>query len=344
WGMGIIGTGMIGKLHARAITEISNARLVAVCDTVRERADALAAEYGAAAHTDYSEMLSRKDLDVVTIATPSGLHMEPAIAAARAGKHILCEKPIEIDVSRADRMIEAHARAGTQLGAIFPLRFDTSYEPLRDALSAGRFGKITTASAYVPWWRDEAYYRNSWRGTWKMDGGGAVMNQTIHLIDLLCHFLPPIESLQAYTATLGHDDMETEDNAVAICRFSGGALGMIHGSTASYPGRPTRLEITGTRGTAVVQSNGIAEWSFDVEIPQDAEIRRQFPLGKESAGVANPAAIATTRHRLNFIAFLEALEAGRPFAVDGREARKSIALIQSLYESARLGRPVHPAR
>jgi predicted dehydrogenase len=334
WGFGIIGAGLIGKVHAKAIAALPNARLTAVCDNIPERAKALADEYGAKAYTDYGELVADRNVDVVTIGTPSGLHLGPSVAAAQAGKHVLTEKPMEISLSRIDSMIEAHAKAGTRLGGIFPLRFTPLYLPLLNAVRTQRFGIITCASVHVPWWRTADYYRTSWRGTWTMDGGGAVMNQTIHLIDLLCWMLPPVESIQAYTATRVHP-IETEDVAVAICRFAGGALGMVHGSTSSYPGQGTRIEITGSRGTAIVQHNGISTWSFETELPEDADIRTQWAIQDTTTGPSsNPADLLPWRHSANFSAFLDALESGTPFSIEGAEARKSVAFITALYEAA----------
>lgn len=334
WGFGIIGAGLIGKVHAQALRSLPNAKLVAVCDSVPGRAAALAAEDGAKAYTDYEEMLAQPEIDVVTIATPSGLHLEPTVAAARAGKHVLSEKPMEISLSRIDIMIEAHRKSGTRLGGILPLRFAPIYDPLLEAVREKRFGVITCASVHVPWWRSLEYYRGSWRGTRKMDGGGAIMNQTIHLIDLLCWAMPPVEDIQAYTATLAHE-IETEDVAVAICRFAGGALGMIYGSTSSFPGQGTRIEITGTQGTAIIYHNGIALWSFETERPEDGDIRTRWAIQDETTGASsNPADLLPSRHTSNFAAFLDALETGTPFRVEGAEARKSVAFIEALYEAA----------
>lgn len=334
WGFGIIGAGLIGKVHAKAISSLPNARLTAVCDNVPERAKALADEYGAKAYTDYGDLVADRNVEVVTIGTPSGLHLAPTVAAAQAGKHVLSEKPMEISLPRVDAMIAAHAKSGTRLGGIFPLRFDPLYLPLLNAVRQNRFGIITCASVHVPWWRSGDYYRTSWRGTWTMDGGGAIMNQTIHLIDLLCWMLPPVESIQAYSATRAHT-IETEDVAVAVCRFEGGALGMVHGSTSSFPGQGTRIEITGSQGTAIVHHNGISLWSFEQERPEDAEIRTQWAIRDEKVGSASdPANLLPWRHSANFAAFLQAIESKTSFSIEGAEARKSIEFITSLYEAA----------
>lgn len=339
WNFGIVGAGLIADFHARAIGDLPNAQFVACCDTNLPRAEALAKKYGGQACGSYEEMLKNKDIDIVTIATPSGLHMEPAVAAAKAGKHVICEKPVEITLERIDAMIEAHARAGTRLGGIFPYRFNDMMIPLREAIRSDRFGTITCASVYVPWWRTDAYYEGSWHGTVKLDGGGALMNQSIHMVDMLCDLMPPVESVQAYTATLGHK-IETEDTAVAAVKYAGGALGLIYGTTASYPGQFRRFEITGTKGTVVNVENSITVWQFADERPEDTDVRERFMKIEGGGGVADPAAITHDNHTRNFKAFLDALEKGEPFWIDGAEARKAVEVILAIYRSAREGRLV----
>ena len=339
WNFGIVGSGLIADFHARAIGDIPNAKFTACCDKILDRAKKLADKYGAQAFDSYEAMVECKDVDIVTIATPSGLHMEPTIAAARAGKHVLCEKPLEITLERIDAMIAAHEKAGTRLGGIFPYRFNNLMLPLRDAIQSGRFGTITYAGVYVPWWRTDEYYKDSWHGTWKLDGGGALMNQSIHMIDMLCDLMPPIESVQAYTATLGHQ-IEAEDTAAAVLRYVSGALGIIYGTTSSFPGQYRRFEITGTRGTAVNVENSITLWEFADKHPDDIEVRKQFMKIEGGGGVADPAAISYENHRRNFQAFLEALESGEHFWIDGPEARKAVQVILAVYESARTGKLV----
>jgi len=334
WNFGIIGAGLIADFHARAIGDIPNAKLVGICDVVAPKAEKLARTYSCRTFKDYEEMVQSDDIDIVTIATPSGLHMEPALAAAQNGKHVICEKPLEITLERIDNMIEAHKKAGTRLGGIFPSRFNDSLEPIRNALAAGRFGIITYAGAYVPWWRAEAYYKDTWHGTWKLDGGGALMNQSIHTIDLLCELMPPVESIMAFTGKPAHPQIETEDTAAAALRFTNGALGVIYGTTGSFPGQLRRLEITGTKGTLVYVEDSISVWQFDQEEPQDEGIRKQFGTAGGSGGAADPAAIDYGKHTSNIAAFLDALEKDSDFSIDGAEARKAVELILSIYKSA----------
>ena len=334
WNFGIIGAGLIADFHARAIADISNAKLVACCDRIQDRAKKLANKFDATAFGSYEEMLKNEEIDIVTIATPSGFHKEPTIAAAKAGKHVICEKPLDITLERIDAMIEAHQKCGTRLGGIFSYRFNDMMMPLREAINSGRFGVITYAGVYVPWWRTVEYYKDSWHGSWKLDGGGALMNQSIHMVDMLCDLMPPIESLQAYTATLGHK-IETEDTAVAILRYANGALGIIYGTTASYPGQFRRFEITGTKGTVINVENSITLWQFADERPQDEEIRKKFGQIKGGGGVSDPAAITHENHTRNFKAFLDALETAKDFWISGSEARKAVEVILAIYKSAK---------
>ncbi len=334
WNFGIVGSGLIADFHARAINDIPNAKLIGCCDKITDKAKQLAQKYQVTAFDNYDEILKSDEIDIVTIATPSGLHTEPVIAAAKAGKHVLCEKPLDITLERIDSMIEAHEKSGTYLGGIFPYRFNDYITPLKEAINAGRFGTITYTGIYVPWWRTDEYYKDSWHGTWKLDGGGALMNQSIHMIDMICDLLEPVESVQAFTATLGHK-METEDTAAAVLRFKSGTLGIIYGTTASFPGQFRRFEITGTKGTVINVENTIAVWQFADEQPVDREILTKYGQIKGGGGVADPAAITHENHARNFKAFINAIEQKTKFKIDGLEARKAVELILAVYKSAR---------
>ncbi len=335
WNFGIVGAGLIADFHARALGDMTNAKLIGCCDKIPGRAKALADKHGVRTFDDYNQMVRSEDIDIITIATPSGFHLEPTVAAAEAGKHVICEKPLEVTLDRIDAMIEAHEKAGTSLGGIFPYRFNDMMTPIRDAINSGRLGVITYAAIYVPWWRTHEYYKDSWHGTWKLDGGGALMNQSIHMIDMLCDVMPPIEAVQAFTAKLGHPQIETEDTAAAAIRYAGGALGMIYGTTASFPGQFRRFEITGTKGTIINVENSITVWQFADEKPEDAEVLKRFGEIEGGGGVADPAAITHENHTRNFKAFLDALDAGKKFWIDGREARKAVEVILAVYKSAK---------
>jgi len=335
YNFGIIGAGLIADFHARAVAELENAKLAGFLGATSERSQKLADKYSVKCYRTLDEMLADKQIDAVSIATPSGAHMEPAVAAAKAGKHVLCEKPLEVTLAGIDAMIEAHQKCGTVLGGIFQYRFDDAVAPLKEAIDSGRFGRITYAGVYVPWWRSEEYYRDSWHGTWKLDGGGALMNQSIHMVDLLCYLAGPVESVQAFVGTLGHPQIETEDTATAAVRFVGGALGVIYGTTASWPGQFKRFEITGTKGTVVYLEDSFTIWQFADERPEDQKIRERFGNVKGLGGVADPAAISYENHKRNFQAFIDSLESGEHFNISGSEARKAVEVILAIYESAR---------
>lgn len=341
WGVAIAGTGLISRFHARALGDVPGVRLVAACSRERSRAEVFAREFGCEACGSLDEVLSRPDVDVLVIATPSGAHLEAAVAAAKAGKHVLCEKPLEITSARLDAMIAAHRAAGTRLGCTFQLRYMPALQPIRDALREGRFGALTYAGAYVPWWRSEAYYSESaWHGTRSLDGGGALMNQAIHMIDLLCDLMPPVQSVSAFTSNAGHPEIETEDAAAASLLFQGGAVGVVYGTTSSWPGQPKRLEISGTRGTAVLVEDGLTVFEFQDKRVGDEEVRTAFGPGRRISGANEPGAMSHALHAACFRDFFDALDSGGPFRVSGESARRPVALIEAIYRSAETGRTV----
>src|SRR5262245_12212568 len=223
-GFGIIGCGMISRFHAKAVQDIKGAKVTACFDSFTSAADKFGAEIGCKVYHDLDAMLADKAVDVVTICTPSGVHMEPAVAAAKAGKHIIVEKPLDITLKPRDAMIAAAKKAGVVLSTIFPSRFHESSQLLKSAIDKGRFGKLTMGDAYVKWFRTQEYYDSgAWRGTWALDGGGALMNQAVHSVDLLTWFMGPVVEVLSCTDTLAHERIEVEDTAVACLRFENGA-------------------------------------------------------------------------------------------------------------------------
>ncbi|MBL9122684.1 MAG: Gfo/Idh/MocA family oxidoreductase, partial [Planctomycetaceae bacterium] len=212
YGFGIVGCGMIANFHAKAIADTRGARLVACFDAIGASADRLAAATGCRAYHQLDAMLADKDVDVVTIATPSGAHLEPTLAAARAGKHVIVEKPLEITLKRCDKMIAECEKHGVQLATIFPSRFHASSLEIKRAIDAERFGRLTLGDAYVKWFRTQQYYdAGAWRGTWELDGGGALMNQAVHSVDLLTWFMGPVTEITAQADILAHERIAVED-------------------------------------------------------------------------------------------------------------------------------------
>lgn len=333
WKIGIVGAGMIADFHARAIESLPNVRLIGFCDIIEGKAKIMAKKYKVKTWNTISSMLQSDEVEIVMIATPSGAHMESVIEAAKYGKHVLCEKPLEIKLDRIDNMIEAHKKSGTYLGGIFNLRYNETTQTIKKAVDAKRLGVITYAAVYVPWWRTDIYYEG-WHGTWSLDGGGALMNQSIHMVDLLQYLMGPVERLGAFSSRQGHPQIETEDTAVSILQFKNKALGVIYGSTASYPGQFRRLEITGTSGTIVLVENSLQVWQFKEMNEDDDKIIQNYSKIEGKGAVADPAAISFVNHARNISAFINAIEEGKKFEIDGTEARKAVALILDIYECA----------
>ena len=333
WKFGIVGAGLIADFHAKAIQNLENASLIGICGSNPDKTRRLAEKYNCKTFENTEELMCADDIEIVVIATPSGAHLEPTIAAAQHRKHVICEKPLEISLERIDTMIEAHHLAGTKLGGIFNYRYHETVKYLKSAIDSGRFGTITYASVHVPWWRSDDYYKDSWHGTLKLDGGGALMNQAIHMIDLLQHLMGPVDSLQAYTATLGHS-IEAEDTGAAVLRFKNNALGVIYGSTASFPGQFRRIEITGTKGTVIQVENSFKVWQFADQTEADNEIFNRFNQVEGGGGVSDPGAIPFEPHAKNISAFIDALEFGKAFEINGQEARKAVEIVLAIYTSA----------
>lgn len=341
-GFGIVGCGMIAHFHARAIEDVRGAKLVAGCDTVPAAADRLAEATGCRAYYDLDEMLGDGDIQVVTVATPSGAHLEPAVAAAHAGKHVIVEKPLEITLRRCDRIIQQCEKAGVVLSTIFPSRFHDSSRELKRAIDAGRFGRLTVGDAIVKWYRTQAYYDGGdWRGTWELDGGGALMNQAIHSVDLLCWLMGPVAEIHAQTALLAHQRIAVEDVATALLRFENGALGVIEASTAIYPGYLKRIEIHGSDGSAVMEEEDLIKWDFAKKRKRDEGIHQKMAQRVSGGGgAADPSAIGHHGHARQFQDVLGAINKGRAPLVDGPEGRRSVEIILAVYKSAETGRAI----
>jgi predicted dehydrogenase len=341
-GWGIIGCGVIAPFHARAVAATDGARLVAVVDELPERAAKVGEEFGVEPMTDLAAFLARPDIQAVSICLPSGMHGAIGAQAAAAGKHVLCEKPIEITLAAADNLINACRANGVKLGVISQHRFGQSMIQIREALAAGRFGKLHFGGAYIPWYRTQGYYDSgAWRGTWALDGGGCLMNQGIHYIDQLQWVMGPVERVVARAATAAHQ-IEVEDIALAILHFRSGALGLIQGSTAIYPGLPERLEIAGDGGTAVMTAGKITVWEFKDEKGEAGAYGNKVSAegGAVATGAADPAAISGSTHASHVADLVAAIRDDRDPAIPGEAARLPLELILAIYQSAREGREV----
>ena len=342
YGFGIVGLGMIAEFHAKAISAMPEANLVAVYSRRPEHGREFAARYGCVAYSDYQAFLAHDSLDVVTICTPSGAHLDPVQQAAAAGKHIVCEKPLEVTSERIDQMIAACDANNVMLAGIFPRRFNASTTLLKSAVDVQRFGTIAMADAYIKWWRTQDYYdQDAWRGTWALDGGGALMNQSIHTIDLLLHVMGDVKSVRAQTRLIAHAGIEVEDNAIAMLEFENGAQGVIQGSTAcwSAQGHPAEVQISGSHGSAFMSDDRFKVWEFRNPQAQDEVIRRDFGLSDNvaGAGASDPSSIDFQWHQRNFEDVTHALRHQHPPSVDGKQARRAVALINAIYRSAAAG-------
>lgn len=341
-GFGIIGCGMISRFHAKAVADLPNAKVVACFDTFPSAADKLAGEIDCRPYSDLDKMLADPEVTVVVIGTPSGAHLEPALAAANAGKHVIVEKPLEITLDRCDQIIAACKKNNVKLSAIFPSRFHDSSQALRKAVDGGRFGRLSLGDTYVKWFRSQQYYDSgAWRGTWELDGGGALMNQAIHSVDILTWLMGPVTEITAHVDTLAHERIAVEDTAVATLRFASGALGVVEASTAAYPGYLKRVELHGSLGSAMMEEEDIVKWDFATEQPEDVEIKAAMETSKSSGGGASdPTAIGYHGHMKQFADVLAAIEEDREPAVNGPEGRRAVEIILGIYQAAESGQTV----
>jgi UDP-N-acetyl-2-amino-2-deoxyglucuronate dehydrogenase len=331
---GLIGCGRVAPRHAQSLKQLGLTDLVAVCDIRPNRADKFASDYGAAACYDYHEMLARDDIEVVTVCVPSGLHAEVSLAALRVGKHVLVEKPIALRLDDADRMIRAAEETGMQLGVVLQNRYNAPVQQVRRLLDERGLGKLYLGNACVRWFRPQSYYEDDWHGTHVMDGG-ALMNQSIHHIDALQWFMGPVQSVFAYTGTLAHQ-METEDVGVAVLRFESGAVATIEGSTLTWPQNlEGSVAVFGEKGSVKVGGTALSQitlWKVDGQLEQEAEILMSQRL--------DPPSVYGYSHFQVIEDFARAIIDRREPQTPGREARKSLAIVLAIYESARTGREV----
>ena len=339
-GFGIIGVGMIADFHAQAIAHTTGGRLVGVATRNPENARAFALKHNVPfATTSVDELVARPEIQVVCVTTPSGAHLEPALAAVRAGKHIVVEKPIEVTTERADELLRAADATHVKVAPIFQARFTEGARTIKAAIDAGRFGRMVLASAYVKWHRSTRYY-SGWKGSFKLDGGGALINQAIHGIDLLQWFAGMPSEVFSWSTRRVHTGIEAEDTSTAVLKFAGGALGTIEATTAAWPGWSRRIELCGEKGSAALDGDHISRWEFRDAQSGDDVIRATKDSAELGSGASEPGAISFEGHRRQIQDLIDAVRENRAVAVDGHEARKAVALIRGLYASAERGVPV----
>lgn len=342
-GFGIIGAGAIAEVHARAIDTIIDADLIGIYDHNPDKTITFSIKYNCTAFESVEEMCHDNRVDIVCICTPSGLHLEPAITAITSGKHCVIEKPIETTLERCDRIIEAGIKHNVMVSGIFPMRFSRVNIELKKAIEDGRFGKLVMGDAYIKWYRNSDYYKDvKWRSNFSSSGGGAVMNQGIHSVDLLRWFMGKVDAVCAFTGLVGHDDLEVEDVAVATLKFANGAMGVIEASTAVNPGFFRKIEILGTKGSVIIEEEKIIVWEFEQETESDQIIREKYSGSHQSGGgVSDPKAISDIGHLRQLLDIIKCLNNGHPPAIDALEARKAVELVLAIYASARNKRIVY---
>lgn len=326
---GIIGSGMISNFHAKAIDMIENAQLAAVYDAIPERAKDFAAKHGITAYDNLEEMLSADEVDAVSICTPSGLHTPQALAAIAHGKHVVCEKPMSLTLADADKLIAAADEKCVKVCVISQFRYSDAVQEIKRAIDCNAFGTIVSGSLSMKYYRSAEYYASAgWRGTWEMDGGGALMNQGIHGIDMFRYLMGPIDTLTGITCTQTRK-IEVEDSAVAVLRFKNGAVGTIEGSTTCYPGYPRRLEICGDKGSVVLEEDSIIRWDLDIPC------RLPVGLAAQNVASADPSAIRADGHKLQIENFVNAILYDEPVLNDARQGRLPLEIILGIYESSK---------
>jgi UDP-N-acetyl-2-amino-2-deoxyglucuronate dehydrogenase len=340
-GFAIVGTGMIAGYHARAIRETPGARLVALVSRSPEKGRRFAEQHDIPVLVSrVEELASRADVQVVNVTTPSGAHLEPALAAVDAGKHVIVEKPLETTPERADRIIQRAAARGVQLATIFQGRFGDGAQRVKAALEAGRCGRLALASVYVKWHRTAEYYQTPWKGTWGLDGGGALMNQAIHGVDLLSWFAGQPSEVSGWFTRRVHTGIEADDTTVASLRFPCGALGTLEATTAAWPGWSRRIELCGERGSICLEDDHISRWEFASAEPGDDAVRAAPRDGALGSGAGAASGISIAGHLRQIADFVQSVRDRRPPLIDGHEGRKAVALVHAIYASARAGVPV----
>ena len=338
-GFGIIGAGAISAMHAQAMKSLDSVELIGFYDPFVPAAQAKAKEFGVKAYLDLNEFLSDPAIEAVTIATPSGVHGKMAIAAANAGKHILCEKPLELTLSKVDAIIEACDKNNVLLESVFQARFTKPVQCVREAVRNGRFGRMLLASAQMHWYRNSAYYASSpWRGTWAMDGGGALMNQAIHTVDLLLYLNGAPKEVYAYAGTMTHS-IEVEDTLCAAIKFRNGSFGTLEVSTSCAPGFPRRVTLSGSEGTVAFEEDKLSTWRFVNSEPGDETILKEMSGPANVGGGADPLNFSAAGHALQIKDLADCIRSGRKPQLDGREGRKAVEFICGIYESVRTGKP-----
>ncbi len=353
---GIVGCGVIAPTHAGAIKQIPGASVIGAADVVRDRAVEFARKFDiSSAYGSVEELLNDCPCDAVCVCTPSGLHADVAVKAMRAGKHVVIEKPMDVTTEACDRLIRTAKETGRKLTVISQHRFDLGTRVAKQAIDSGKLGRIVLADASVRWYRTQEYYDSGdWRGTWALDGGGALMNQGVHTVDLLQWLAGDVSSITAHTSTATHERIETEDIAVALLKFANGALGSITATTSAYPGFPVRIDIYGTEGSLILEGDRLREMRLKNGEIYEGERAAAHALSVAQGGTksveeeavhatgaaSDPGALWGDSHRDQIVDFIAAVNDDRAPLIDGEAARKPVAIIKAVYLSSKTGSSV----
>jgi predicted dehydrogenase len=333
--IGIVGIGTISDIHAQAIARAGNAKLISVFSRSERKAGEMGEKYNIKGHTSWEEFISEPELDAVSICTPSGNHLDYGELAARAGKNVIVEKPLEVRIERAKSLIQICKENNVALAVIYQSRFIPGMQKLKVELDDQVIGKLFMGNAFINWFRNQDYYDSGvWRGTLALDGGGVLINQAIHTIDLLQWFMGDVESVYGSTATMTHERMEGEDNVVAVIKFKSGAMGVITGSTSVQPAQPRRIELYGEKGSVLIKGD-------DIQVISQGLGTASGKDNDNATGASSPlAGFSTIPHKKQFEAIAEAIIDGREPPVSGEESLKSLAIVQAIYESSKTKLPV----
>jgi predicted dehydrogenase len=332
-GFGIIGTGSIVKTYIQSLREIGDAKLVAMYTKSTGRVDQAKGIFEVAVYDDMQRFLSHSGLDVVCICNESGNHGEAIMESARAGKHVLCEKPLEVTLPKIDEVIEICKKHHVKLGCVLQNRCGSQYMLLEKTVKQGKLGKLLMGNAYINWFRPREYYSESkWKGTLALDGGAAFINQGIHTVDLLLHLMGHVKSVFGNTRTMVHD-IEGEDVGAAMLSFASGAIGVVTAGTALYPGYPERLEIYGEKGSVIMEGAEISQWNVP-GVPHPEAMNK----AGNTSGASDPGNIGSANHTSVLLDMIAAVEQNRPPMITGLESRKAVEVITAIYESSKKGK------
>ena len=330
---GIIGCGFIAGIHALAIDSIENTEIYGAYDPYEKAADAFCEKWGAKKFKSEEELLSDESIDIVCICTPSGMHAKTAIAAMKSGKNVVVEKPMAITPEDCQKLVDTQVETGKSCVVISQLRFSETSKKVKKAIAENKLGKLVECGVHMKYFRSEEYYASSnWRGTWAMDGGGALMNQGIHGVDLMLYYMGDVKSVFAFCKTLRHD-IEVEDTAVAVVEFENGAIGTIEGTTSVTPGYPRQFEICGTEGSIVLEEDAIVNW----DIGDEKEEKKEALVSSH----ADPKQISFSGHKAQILNLINHLENGEKLLIDANEGRRSVELICAIYESSKTGKKIN---